>query len=182
MKIKRLIFAVLLSVGVVTLYQCNNYDNQSKTVIDTVYVQKTKFAGNTVSDTGAVLLADTIIYDVVVKNPNKEDEWTTECLRKFNRKALVTMVFDAVYSGKAKAFKHSDNSPLSIQDVKEIEKKNEFKRDRIARIQFEESWYFDEKNFRFGKKVNALMMGYELYDLEGNIKSYAATFRVPLNN
>ncbi len=49
-------------------------------------------------------VADTIIYQVIISNPNPEDTWTTRCLSGLNRKTLVDSIFRMVYDGKLTAY------------------------------------------------------------------------------
>jgi hypothetical protein len=129
----------------------------------------------------ALLIADTITYDVVVKNPDENDTWTAECLKNLKLKVLADKVFDAVYSGQATAYDYFDEKKLSIEDVKEMEQREGLSRDNIGRMQFVESWYFDEKKFRLIKKVNAIMFGYQSFDFDNKVKGYKAGIKVYLN-
>ena len=45
------------------------------------------------------IIADTIINDVIIKNPDN-DEWTDFTLRKLDKTSLVNHIFDAVYEKK----------------------------------------------------------------------------------
>ncbi len=130
----------------------------------------------------ALLIADTITYDVVVKNPDENDSWTEECLQNLKLKILADRIFDAVYAGEATAYDYFEEKQLSIDEVKEMEQREGFSRDNIGRIQFVESWYFDENNFRLIKKVNAIMFGYQSFDFNNQVKGYKAGIKVYLNH
>ncbi len=127
----------------------------------------------------SIVLADTITYDILLKNPNPNDEYMESCLRRLDRKNLVKVIFNAIYSGKLKAFTYIDNKEVSLDTVKKFER--EFKRDRIGKIQFEEEWYLDEKNLKFGKKIKSIMFGYENYENDGSVRGYKAGFKVYMN-
>ena len=45
-------------------------------------------------------VADTIIYQVIISNPNPDDTWITSCLSGLNRKTLVDTIFSMVYNGR----------------------------------------------------------------------------------
>jgi hypothetical protein len=139
-----------------------------------------KFYQTRLGDTNALVVAPEITYDVVLKNSDKTDDWAELCLKNVNRMAFADAVFKAVYAGKLKAFNYKTEAEMTIEEVKELEK--EFPRKNIAKVQFVEEWYFDEENLQVGKKVNAVMLGYELYDNLGAVRGYKAGIKVFLNN
>ena len=70
---------------------------------------------------------------------------------------------------------------MTIEEVKTIEKDPEYNRDNIAKVQFEESWYFDFENHKMMKKVQSVMIAYEIYDNEGKVKGYKPVFKIYFN-
>lgn len=130
----------------------------------------------------ALQIADTIIYDVLIKNPDPENEWINECLENLNKEDLVDFVFDAVYSGKAEAYHYYTNEKYSIAAIEEIEQAPDFSRDKIAKIQFVEEWLLNEEDFSMYKQIHSILLGYEVRDETGSIKGYKPTFRVYLNH
>jgi len=132
------------------------------------------------TETDFLIIADTIINDVVIKSPDN-DEWTDFCLRNMDKKTLVNEIFDLVYNGKLTAFEFFQNKPLSIEDIKTLEDNSEFSRDKIAKVQFEEAWYFDPANQKMIKKVHSVMLAYEIYNNLGEIRGYKPAFKVYLN-
>ena len=128
----------------------------------------------------AILLADTIIYDVLIKNPDPENEWTDYCLQNLDKDKLISFVFEGVYNGKFQAYHYYTNKKLSISKVKKIENDPAFSRDAIAKIQFVERWVVDKNNFRLLKQVHSIMLGYEALNSDGEIKGYKPTFRIYL--
>ncbi len=127
------------------------------------------------------MLADTISYPVVIKNPDPSDTWTEKCLQPLDRKKLVDAVFNAVYSNGAQAYSYFDNKPLSISDIKKLENEDEFSRDKVGKLQFWESWYFDEKQQIFTKKVHKILVAYEVFTDDGVLRNYKAAFYIKLN-
>jgi len=127
-----------------------------------------------------VMLADTIIYTVVIKNPDSTDTWTDDCLRPLNRAKLADMVFDAVYNNKAQAYSYLDDKPLSINYIKELEQQENYHRDKVGKLQFWESWYFDEKQQVFTKKVHKILIAYEALTESGELRNYRAAFYIKL--
>jgi hypothetical protein len=124
-------------------------------------------------------LADTIITDVVIKNPDN-DEWTSYCLRNLDRKTLVNDLFDLVYSGELTPYNFFTDEELKIDEIKEFERDPEYSRDNSAKIQFEESWNFDRANQKMIKEVHSIMIAHELYNADGTVKGYKPIFKVYL--
>ena len=135
---------------------------------------------NPIEDSNYILIADTIINDVVIKNPDK-DEWTDYCLRNLDKNNLVNELFELVYSGKLVPYNFFHDTPMTIKEVKEIENEPNYSRDNVAKVQFEESWNFDSNNQKMMKKVHSIMIAYELYTSEGKVKGYKPIFKVYFN-
>lgn len=125
------------------------------------------------------VLADTIITDAVIKNP-ADDEWTDYTLRHLDRKALVNNLFEAVYSKKLVPYDFFNNTELTIEQIKEIESDPDYSRDKIGKVQFEEKWFYDAKSNTMLKKVHSIMLAFELYNTEGEVKGYKPVFKVYL--
>ena len=123
------------------------------------------------------IIADTIITDVVIKNPDN-NEWTDYCLRKLDKTELVNHIFNAVYEGKLIPYDFFNNTPLTIDDIKNLEKDPEFNRDNIAKVQYEEAWHYNAQNQTMIKKVHSIMFAFEIYTSEGEIKGYKPAFKV----
>lgn len=125
-------------------------------------------------------IADTIITDVIILNPDG-DEWTEYTLRNLDKETLVDEIFKLVYKGDLKPYEFFYNEPLTIDDIKTLEKKPEFSRDKIAKVQFEEAWYFDAESQKMVKRVHSLMLAYEIYNFQGEIRGYKPAFKVYFN-
>jgi hypothetical protein len=124
--------------------------------------------------------ADTIVCDMVVRNPDKEDIWTEECLKQFKRQAIIDTIFNEIYEGRLVAYDYNSGQALSIKAIKRIEETSGFSRDIIGKFQFKEAWYYDNQNHTFIKKVYSIIFGYENYDDKGFVKGYKPLFRVDL--
>jgi len=131
------------------------------------------------SEGNFLVIADTIIDDIVILNPNN-DEWTDYCLRNLNKKSLVNEIFKSVYKEELIPYEFFNNETLSIKDIKALEDDPEFSRDKIAKVQFEEAWYFDPINQKMVKKVHSIMLAYEIYNSLGEIRGYKPAFKVYL--
>jgi len=161
MKIKYIVFSIILS-GV--FFACNQHEIEIKKVDIGREINYSVFA-------------DTIINDVLILNPDSS-EWTDYCLRNLKKDVLVEEIFNSVYSGKLVPYDFFKDIPLEINDIQSLENDPEFSRDRIAKVQFEEAWFFDTENQIMVKKVHSIMLAYEVYNLEGEIKGYKPAFKV----
>ncbi len=128
-----------------------------------------------------VKIANPITYEVLVRNPNPDDEWKTECLANTNTKILVEDILAAVKNGDLPAFDYYDNHKLSKSEIKEIIKKGNLT-ENTANIQFEEEWYWNKKELALSKKVNKIMLGYAVFDAKGKVRGYKASFVVDLES
>lgn len=128
------------------------------------------------------VIADTIIYDVLLKNPNPTDEWANYCLQSLDLDQLVDYIFEGVYKKQLKPIEFFSDQDLDIKDIKLLEKEEEFSRDKIARAQFEEIWYYNKNKHIMQKHVHSIMLAYEVYNNKGEIKGYKPAFKVYLNH
>lgn len=126
-------------------------------------------------------LADPVIYDMVIKNANPEDDWTEEYLKNLDRDKLIAIIFDAVYDERLVAYDFFTDEPLKIIDLRKLEKEADFSRDKIGKLQFEEEWAFDENNMHFQKKVKSMLLAYEVFNSAGELRGYKPAFYVKLN-
>lgn len=126
------------------------------------------------------VVADTIIYDVIVKFRKGEDGWTKNALKNVKLSKFVNEVFEAVYEGKYKAYDHFTNELLSNGDIKEIESNPDYSRDKIGSLQFTELWYYNDQKQLFSKEVLSIAFGSEKYASDGTFRGYTPIFRVYL--
>ncbi|MDE5420904.1 hypothetical protein L3073_01645 [Ancylomarina sp. DW003] len=125
-------------------------------------------------------IAKPITYEVLVKNPDLEDEWQAKCLENTNIKSMSKDILRAVNSGNLKAYDYYDGHLLSKAEIKAILKKNG-KQNNIGNIQFKEEWYWDKDQLQLQKKVKSLMFGYEIYGENNKVRGYRASFVVNLD-
>jgi len=125
------------------------------------------------------VIADTIVNDIMLKAA-ENDEWAEYSLRKLDKLKLVNEIFDLVYSEKLTPYEFFSEAPLSIEEIEQLEKDPEFSREKIAKVQFEEAWYFDSNTMKMTKRVHSIMLAYEVYNNQGEIKGYKPAFKVYL--
>jgi hypothetical protein len=124
-------------------------------------------------------VADTIIYEVMISNPNPEDTWTAHRLEGLNRKLLIDQIFELIYAGKISAFNHETGEKLTPKQVEEIEARENFSRDNIGMIQFTEGWFLNSEEITLSKEVRTMVLGYN-YDTEEGERLHKALFRVEM--
>jgi len=123
-----------------------------------------------------VVWADTIIYEVLLTNPDELNEWETTKLQGVNSKKIVDDLFKMVYDGEKKAYNYYTNEELSIKQVEEIERRDDYSRDKLGKLQFTETWEMDLANKKMDKKVLSILLAYELYNDSNELRGYKAAF------
>lgn len=127
-----------------------------------------------------LVVADTIIYEVIIRNPNPDDAWAAKCLEGLNHRMLVDRVFEMIYSGKTMAYNHETNEKLTPKQLEDIEAGDGFSRDNIGMIQFTEVWHLNPGEATMTKSVLSLVLGYNYYTSEGDLIGHKALFRMEL--
>lgn len=124
------------------------------------------------------VVADTIIYDVIIKNADLEDLWKEKCLENLNHKAFVDTLFAWVYNEKHMAYDFFSREQLTPKALKQLESENGFSRDKIGKIQFYEVWSLDSEKMEMHKKVISIVIGTENYKDNGEVKDYSPVFLI----
>lgn len=126
--------------------------------------------------TGSILVADDIIYDVIIKPPVEGDLWEGEKLKGYNGTEMINDLFNGIYSGEIKVFDYFTGKSMSPNKIKKIEAQEGFERENIGKIQFTEKWNYDPVTNSIEKKITSIVFGYE-YRIEGVIRTgYKAAF------
>ncbi len=128
------------------------------------------------------LMADSITYTVVVKNRDSLNTWADQRLRGLNHKKLVDDLFDAVYEHKATPYDYYTQHPLSINDIKKLESQEDFSRDRVGQLQFCEGWYLNAETQQMYKQIHSVLIAYEFFSSDGELRGYKAAFYIKMNN
>jgi hypothetical protein len=142
---------------------------------------KQKDGGRNETFSSAHLMADTIFYPVRIKNIDPNDEWADSRLQKLNRKKLVDDIFSSVYDGKATAYHYLTDAPLSIDDIKELEQRDEFVRDNVVELEFRETWWFNATTAKFEKEIISILVAYAVFEDDGNLRGLKAAFYIKNN-
>ena len=132
----------------------------------------------TTMDKGLILVADDIIYDVIIKPPVPEDTWELERLKGYDGTEMINDFFDDIYSGELVVFDFYTGKSISANDVKKIEAKDGFKRENIGKIQFTEKWSYDPVANTLEKKIVSIVFGYESIAEDIQRTGYVAAFKI----
>jgi hypothetical protein len=141
---------------------------------------ETQIIKDTMTIAGMVV-ADTIIYDVIIRNPNMEDQWTESCLKGLKRLELVDTIFSMIYSEKVTALNYDTKETLKVKDIRQLEKEGDFSRGKIGKMQFTERWIFNTNDLSFTKEIISVVLGYEVYDGNGELRGYKPAFLINFN-
>ncbi len=172
--------------AVIVLTACNKIDKgnsnlmSDSTNIDTLALIPETITYFNIPADQSLVISNPITYDVLIKNYDTTDEWAIECLSKTKSDLLINSIFQAVYKSRLVAWDYISLTPLTIDQVKEIEKTS--KRKQIGKIQFVENWYFNEDKLQMIKKVDEITFGYELLSVDGEIRGFKAAFKVYLSD
>lgn len=162
---------ITLLIGIaIFFYGCVDHNGKNKACID---LDTDSLMGN--------LVADTMIYDIIVINRDSTDLWKDESLKYFKRRAFIDSLFALAYAQKADAFDLFTGKKLSRNALKKIEAKDGFSRDKIGKIQFREIWYFNSEYAMMHKKVYSIVLGVEDYSESGVFRGYTPVFKLNLN-
>ena len=122
-------------------------------------------------------IADTITYDVIIRNDNPDDKWTESCLAHLKREEFVNTIMEQIKAGTLTAYDYETNQPMPVAQLDSVKAENDNKM-VIGKIQFTELWAYNKSQMQFYKKIHSAIFGYETYTPEGEVRGYKAAFRV----
>ena len=175
---KKHIHCLFVFVLVISLFACHR---KSKFALDNNFIPEDIRGTEATFKANAGQVARQITYDIIVKNNNPYDTWTTTCLQGFDRNDFVDEIFQSIYDGKLKAIDYATDKKLSVKKVRALEKEILKIRNRIAKIQFTEDWYLDTTSLTMQKQVHSMVLGYEIYNDSGQVRGYRPAFKINLN-
>lgn len=135
-------------------------------------------SGLSKGDANTTVWADTIIYDVLISNPDTLDEWGTTKVKDVRHKKIVDDLYAMIYSGEKKAYDYYTNKELTIAQIKEIEADERFPRNRVGKLQFTETWRYNNNNDELKKQIHSILLAYELYNDSNYLRGYKAAFYI----
>lgn len=131
---------------------------------------------------GKMLVAENIIYDVIIKAEKEDDGWEAERLAGYRGEEMVGALFEAIYSGSADATDYFTGEKIKPSRLKKLEERDEYRRSDIAKLQFTENWYFNPETLDIEKDVIAIVPGYRYTTETGDVPAtgYRALFSITL--
>jgi hypothetical protein len=158
---------LLIGLAVVTLafFSCKNDKKLTTGVSDNVNLKD------------LTVLTDSVVYGIITHATENIDPYENEEFKSFLQDKLIGAIFEQLYAGKLKAYDFFSNKELSIEEIRNIEKKEGFSRAKVGKVQFNEQWYFDNKGV-LTKRVNSMTFGVESYSNQGNFTGYNALFKI----
>ena len=127
-----------------------------------------------------IMVAEGIIYDVVIKIPHSDDPWEVEKLEGYQGDRMISELFNAVYTDRIKAYDYHSGKRLSSDEIRETELKPGFDRNNIGKIQFTENWYYNTVTMKIEKEIVTIVLGYENREIDGTLIGYKAAFKLDL--
>jgi len=184
------IFLAILSIALIYLTSCNGGSKENKNTADSVAVEQVKYPNTKTfykveKPDDAIIFADTIIYDVVLQNSQYGREWTNECsyntvAKTVDIEAITNTIFQAIYKNRLTPYDLFTGEVMTVAQVKELVKKHKIS--SMAKMEFNEEWYFNENTLEMSKRIRDISFGFEKTDEAGNVLSYYPAFKVYLNN
>ncbi len=127
------------------------------------------------------IIADTITYDVIIKNFDSSQVWQEDFMKNLDRGLLIDSIFAGVYSGRFTPYDFFTGEKMSLRDLRNMENEPWFNRNSISKIQFSEVWYFNKEYTSIKKEVISLVLGIEQFDNRGNLRGHKPVFKINLN-
>jgi len=124
------------------------------------------------------VIANPVVYDVIIKNIDDSDPWNNERLKYVSQKYLVEHYLQSIYDGNLVAYDFFTEKPLSNRELRKIEKREDFSRNKIGKIQFYEQWYLDTVTHKIRKEVYQMVFGYHKFSSDSQVVGYKPIFLV----
>ncbi|NBC82084.1 MAG: hypothetical protein GVY19_01755 [Bacteroidetes bacterium] len=163
---------LILFITAISFQACKQSNDQVPVVSEKV----DSLSANTGNN--EIIIANPIVYDVIIENLNKDDLWQEESLKNFSRQLLVNQYFQAVYNGEIEAYDLFTDQKMSREELKEFEQTVEFDRSKVGKIQFYEQWYLDTTTYQLRKQVKELVFGYHKLTTDSVMVGYKPVFRI----
>lgn len=119
-----------------------------------------------------------IIYETNMINRDSTDIWASECLSKFDRKALINKVFNDLYERRITPYDYFTGEKISPEKIRKMETEGEFSRENISKIRFEENWIWDKEKIEMQKQLISMTIAYEVFDNAGKSRGQKPIFKL----
>ena len=92
---------------------------------------------------------------------------------------MAPLYFESIQKGKLDAYDYYTGEKLTRED---IEKSKKMKSpDEIGMLRFNEKWLFNKQKYIMQKIIYSIVLGYDVYNEDGDIKGYKPVFKIYLN-
>jgi len=179
---KIIFFSFIVSLFILSACNTETLTNDTNTDSTTI-VNKQTYPSTGVfyaTNDSSLIVANPIIYDVIVINNDPADDWADFCLANTDVEAISNIIYNAVYQEKLIPYHYSNDTIINLRDIKNLEQEN--KVSTLGKLQFEEEWYFDEVSLTMSKKVLSITIGYQLVNDLGEAYGFKPGFKVYLDN
>jgi hypothetical protein len=171
---KKLIYAVILFSGVLILnFSCKNAKPK-----EVPKETPKEVPAPTSSEAGLILVAKDIITEVIVKPDTLGDPWEIEKVKNYNGNMMFNKLFENLSGNQVTVYNNLTETPLTPDEIKKLKKELGSDLSRIAKLQFQEDWYFNPVTNKFIKKLKSVSFGYKSSKTEGDPVRYKALFKL----
>ncbi len=122
------------------------------------------------------LETDTVIYDVIIKDPALDYSYVDNS--RLNNKRLIDNLFKGVYQKKYTAYDFGTENVIPVRQLRELEESGEIKRESIGKLQFTELWQYNIKSGKLSKEILGVTLAYEVYRDDSTMKFYRPLFKI----
>ncbi len=126
-------------------------------------------------------IAKPITTTCLIQNDDPSNDWQEECFKNIDVQKLASFIFDGIYAGKFTAYDYVMEKPMTIEEVKALEAKPEYNRKLIGKALFTEDWYIDKDKLQMVKKVNSIMLAYQIISKSGEVQGHKSGVLIYLN-
>jgi hypothetical protein len=169
---KNVLFTLIILTGMLILnISCKNRNAKEPT-------KEVTMSKDASSD--LIVVARDIITEVIVKQDSLGDPWEFEKVKNYNGGKMFSKLFENISDKKVTVYNNLTGDPLSPDEVKKIEKEIGSDLSRIAKLQFQEDWYFDPVSNKIIKKLKSASFGYMSLKEETGPVRYKALFKLKI--
>lgn len=150
-----------------------------------------------------VVLTELIQYDVLIKNPEQDQDWYVQNMEGRSREEFVKRIMEAANSGEYRLYNYFFNTPLTMEEVEAtFNKIDSVKMQRpyppydwydtvmvskldekdITKVRFLEEWYIDEDELDIEKNIVGIAPMLENYNEKGDFRGYVPLFWIYLDD
>jgi hypothetical protein len=135
------------------------------------------------SETNAnlILVAKNIVTEVIVKPDTLGEPWEVEKVKNYNGILMFNDIFEKIYNKKLVVYDIYTSEPLDPSAVKKTVKDFGGNISKIAKIQFDEDWYFNSMTNKLVKKMKWVSFAYEIQRQDGLPVGYVALFKIKID-